>query len=224
MSSSPRADGEPRRVSGRRGPGRCARGCWSRRSLLLAVVCAGIGIATEIALQRFLMQPTRRPAGRSRPSFGGLFEFGPPPGPPPGCPPDDRPRPDVPAAIDHPRRPGPGPGFLNAPGQATRTVGAVISRGTPVDAGVITADGDEPRSVTAAAQQLAAFAARRADDRRPRRAGQIPRDRRARARTRRDDRHRPADGRRRRHAAWVAVMFCVVAVDRADRRPPRRAS
>ena len=50
---------------------------------------------------------------------------------------------------------GPGPAFLNAPGQAARTVGAVISRGTPVDAGVITADGTRAEISTTAAQQLA---------------------------------------------------------------------
>ena len=50
---------------------------------------------------------------------------------------------------------GPGPSFLNAPGQAARTVGAVISHGTPVDAGVITADGTRTEISPAAAQQLA---------------------------------------------------------------------
>jgi two-component system OmpR family sensor kinase len=50
---------------------------------------------------------------------------------------------------------GPGPAFLNAPGQAARTVGAVISRGTPIDAGVITADGTRAEISTRAAQQLA---------------------------------------------------------------------
>jgi two-component system OmpR family sensor kinase len=50
---------------------------------------------------------------------------------------------------------GPGPAFLNAPGQAARTVGAVISRGTPVNAGVITADGTRAKISATAAQQLA---------------------------------------------------------------------
>ena len=49
---------------------------------------------------------------------------------------------------------GPGPAFLNAPGQAARTVGAVISHGIPVDAGVITADGTRTEISPAAAQQL----------------------------------------------------------------------
>lgn len=50
---------------------------------------------------------------------------------------------------------GPGPGFLNAPGQAARTVGAVIVPGRPVDAGVITADGEREVVSAAAAEQLA---------------------------------------------------------------------
>lgn len=54
---------------------------------------------------------------------------------------------------------GPGPAFLNAPGQAARTVGAVVSHGTPVDAGVITADGDRVAISSAAADQLAAVPA-----------------------------------------------------------------
>ena len=50
---------------------------------------------------------------------------------------------------------GPGPAFLNAPGQAARTVGAVTSRGTSIDAGVITADGNRAGVSATAAQQLA---------------------------------------------------------------------
>ena len=77
------------------------------------------------------------------------------PGPPFGAPPD------------HPRRviiredDGPGPGFLNAPGQAARTVGAVIAQGVPVDAGVITADGARAEISSAAAAQLAQIAPNR---------------------------------------------------------------
>src|SRR4029078_10484869 len=50
---------------------------------------------------------------------------------------------------------GPGPAFLNAPGQAARTVGAVVKRGTPADAGVITPDGTQSGISATAAQQLA---------------------------------------------------------------------
>jgi two-component system, OmpR family, sensor kinase len=82
----------------------------------------------------------------------GLFEFGPPP-PPPGDPP-----PGFPRRVIIRENMGPGPAFLNAPGQAARTVGAVISRGTPVDAGVITADGTRTEISSTAAQQLAQVA------------------------------------------------------------------
>ncbi|MDT5182247.1 MAG: two-component system, OmpR family, sensor kinase [Mycobacterium sp.] len=154
MSSSPRADAGRSRFRSPR--------AWSLRArllasqiVLLALVCAAIGAGTEFALQRFLInQLDERLAETGRRSTG-LFEFGPPPrpgmGPMPGFPdPDGYPR-RVIIREDH----GPGPAFLNAPGQAARTVGAVISRGTPVNAGVITADGTRAEISTTAAQQLA---------------------------------------------------------------------
>lgn len=117
--------------------------------VLLAVVCAVIGIATILALQHFLTnQLDERLAETSRRS-AGIFEFGPPP--PPGLPPP----PGFPRRFILRDELGPGPAFLNAPGQAARTVGAVISRGRPVDAGIITADGTRTRISDAAAQQLA---------------------------------------------------------------------
>ena len=129
MSSSPHADvGRSRFRSPR---------AWSLRTrllasqiVLLALVCAAIGVGTEFALQRFLMnQLDDRLAETGRRSTG-LFEFGPPP-PQPGMGPMMPGYPDPPG---YPRRViirddyGPGPAFLNAPGQAARTVGAVISR------------------------------------------------------------------------------------------------
>src|SRR6476660_8824561 len=155
MSSSPHADvGRSRFRSPR---------AWSLRArllasqiVLLALVCAAIGVGTEFALQRFLInQLDERLAETGRRSTG-LFEFGPPP-PPRGM----GPMPGFPDRAGYPRRViirddhGPGPAFLNAPGQAARTVGAVISRGTPVNAGVITADGTRAEISTTAAQQLA---------------------------------------------------------------------
>ncbi|MGB3356462.1 MAG: HAMP domain-containing sensor histidine kinase, partial [Mycobacterium sp.] len=47
------------------------------------------------------------------------------------------------------------PAFLNAPGQAIRTVGAVVVDGTAAQAGVITADGARAEISGAAAEQLA---------------------------------------------------------------------
>jgi two-component system OmpR family sensor kinase len=154
MSSSPRADAGRSRFRSPR--------AWSLRArllasqiVLLALVCAAIGAGTEFALQRFLInQLDERLAETGRRSTG-LFEFGLPPRPGMG------PMPGFPDPAGYPRRViiredhGPGPAFLNAPGQAARTVGAVISRGTPVNAGVITADGTRAEISTTAAQQLA---------------------------------------------------------------------
>ncbi len=161
MSSSPRADaGRSRRFRSPRS--------WSLRArllasqiVLLALVCAAIGVGTAFALQRFLTdQLDDRLAETGRRSTG-LFEFGPPP---PLAPPGIGPM--MPGYHDSPGFPGPrrfiirddygpGPAFLNAPGQAARTVGAVISHGVPVDAGVITADGTRTEISATAAQQLA---------------------------------------------------------------------
>ena len=155
MSSSPRADG-------RRSRFRFLR-AWSLRArllatqiVLLALVCAAIGVGTELALQRFLMnQLDDRLAETSRRSTG-LFEFGPPP-PPSGM----GPMSGYPDPQGYPRHGiirddgGPGPAFLNAPGQAARTVGAVVAHSTPVEAGVITADGTRTEISATAAQQLA---------------------------------------------------------------------
>src|ERR1700730_18436864 len=138
MSSSPRADTGRSRFRSPR--------TWSLRARLLAsqivlfaLVGAAIGAGTEFALQRFLTnQLDERLAEAGRRSVG-LFEFGPPPSPPP----DMGSMPGFPDPPKHPRHmimredDGPGPAFLNAPGQAARTGGAVISRGTPVAAGVL---------------------------------------------------------------------------------------
>jgi two-component system OmpR family sensor kinase len=156
MSSSPRAE---RRRSRFRSPR-----AWSLRArllasqiILLALVCAAIGVGTEFALQRFLMTQLDDRLFETGRRSTGLFEYGSPP-----TPPDMRPM--MPGYQDSPGYPrhvvihddnGPGPAFLNAPGQAARTVGAVAARGTPVDAGVINADGTRAAISSTAAQQLA---------------------------------------------------------------------
>ncbi len=111
---------------------------------LLAVVCAGIGIATEFALQRFLMNQLDEQVEEAGRRSAMIFDMPPPP-PPPGYPRRERFDPEL----------GPGPGFLGAPGQSTRTVGAVIFHGIPVDAGVITPDGTRAEVSATAAEQLA---------------------------------------------------------------------
>lgn len=149
MSSSPRADRPLTRIRSPR--------AWSLRTrllvsqvILLALVCAAIGVGTALSLQHFLTNQLDDRLAETGRRSAGLFEFGPPP-PPPG----------FPGPPGYPRRVisrddfGPGPAFLNAPGQAARTVGAVVSRGGPVDAGVITADGTQAEISSTAAQQLA---------------------------------------------------------------------
>jgi two-component system, OmpR family, sensor kinase len=133
---------------------------------LLAVVCAGIGIATEFALQRFLMHQLDQQLIDAGRRSAAMFAFGPPPPPGFGSP---RTPPETPFGppAGYPRRiiiradDGPGPPFLNAPGQSTRTVGAVIAQGVPVDAGVITSDGARAEISSAAMAQLAQIAPNR---------------------------------------------------------------
>jgi two-component system OmpR family sensor kinase len=111
-------------------------------------MCAAIGIGTVLALQHFLTNQLDHRLAEAGRRSAGLFAFGPPqPGfpPPPGFP-----RRMI-IRDDH----GPGPAFLNAPGQSARTVGAVISQGIPIDAGVIAADGTRAEISAAAAHQLA---------------------------------------------------------------------
>ena len=155
--------------------------------VLLAVVCGAIGVATEFALKRFLTQQLDTQLLEAGRRSAAIFELPPPfpPGPmsrpmmPPHRLPPLPPRvpePPEPPAIPRPDRPGfdyrnffdpeagPGPGFLNAPGQAIWTVGAVRTRDGAVDAGVITADGGRSTVSAAAEAQLA----RIAPDQRPR--------------------------------------------------------
>ncbi|MCV7280470.1 HAMP domain-containing histidine kinase [Mycolicibacterium flavescens] len=159
MSSNPRADG-PRIRSPR---------TWSLRArlltsqiVLLALVCAAVGVGTELALQHFLMHQLDDRLAETVKRSAGLFEFGPPPLPPDFDPPPGFDQMTPPGFERRPPRRviirddlGPGPAFLNAPGQAARTVGAVVSRGRTVDAGVITADGTRSEIGAAAAEQLA---------------------------------------------------------------------
>lgn len=151
MSSSPRADELSARIRWPR--------TWSLRArllasqiVLLALVCATVGMGTVLALQHFLVNQLDERLAETGRRSAGLFEFGPPPGP------LGFPRPGFRHRMIIRDDLGPGPAFLNAPGQAVRTVGAVVSRGTPVDAGVITADGTRSEISTAATQQLAQVA------------------------------------------------------------------
>ena len=113
---------------------------------LLAVVCVGIGVGTEFALHRFLMGQLDEQVIDAGHRSATIYDLGPPPPPPPGSPRRTPP-------FDPGR--GPGPAFLDAPGQATHTVGAVAFNGVVVNAGVITSNGSRAAISNAAAMQLA---------------------------------------------------------------------
>ncbi|MBV5245684.1 MULTISPECIES: sensor histidine kinase [Mycolicibacterium] len=173
MSSSPRAERTPASVLR---PPRT----WSLRIrliltqlLLLAVVCAGVGVATEFALQRFLMNQLDEQVIEAGRRSSMIFEFGPPPPPGMGMPPPPGMGMPPPPGVGMPVPPGPpprrghhmmirdegpGPAFLNAPGQAILTVGAVVSDGRADDAGMIATDGSRTEISDAAARQLATVA------------------------------------------------------------------
>ncbi|MGI9164164.1 MAG: ATP-binding protein [Mycobacterium sp.] len=138
MSSNPRPD---RPVGG--GP------TWSLRARLLAGqlallvgVALGIAVATEFALNAYLVGELdgqlRHIAQRS-----SMMDHRPPP-PPPGR--EDRPM--MP-------RPGPGPEFLDAPGQPIGMVAAVVSDGEVAKAGALNRGGDRDSLTESAAHQLA---------------------------------------------------------------------
>ncbi|AMO62755.1 signal transduction histidine kinase [Mycolicibacterium phlei] len=148
MSSNPPAEGSATRIRSPR--------TWSLRArllatqiLLLAMVCAAVGVGTELALQRFLVDQLDDRLAETARRSAGLFDLGPPPMMPPGF--GHMPPRRVIIRDDH----GPGPMFLNAPGQAARTVGAVVLRNGAVDAAVITANGDRTEISAAARDQLA---------------------------------------------------------------------
>src|ERR1700755_174265 len=126
MSSSPHAD-----VGG--GRFRSPR-AWSLRArllaaqiVLLALVCAAVGVGTEFALQRFLMNQLDDRLFETGRRSTTLFVYGPPPTPAgmgPAMPGMGPGMPGGPDPSGFPRHViihddnGPGPAFLNAPGQA----------------------------------------------------------------------------------------------------------
>lgn len=133
---------------------------WSLRARLLAgqialliVVCLGIGAATELALHRYLvheldgqlLQITQR---------SSMMERRPPPPPPPPW--SDRVAPVIPVP-----RAGPGPEFLDAPGQPIGMVAAVVTNGAVVKAGALNRGGDRDPLSDRAAGQLAGVAGAR---------------------------------------------------------------
>ncbi|OHU41686.1 sensor histidine kinase [Mycobacteroides chelonae] len=117
---------------------------WSLRARLLAVqvtllalVCVCIGAGSMLATSRFLIEQLDEQVRDASFRSVTLFDLGPPP-PMPGV----------------PRLAGPGPIFLDAPGQSTGTVGAVIRDGRAAEAAVITVTGARQRLTETAYQQL----------------------------------------------------------------------
>lgn len=111
--------------------------------LLLAAVCVGIAAVTEVALRHYLvgqlddqlLHITRRSV---------VMEHRQPPPPRPDAPP-------------HVPRPGPGPEFLDAPGQPVGMVAAVASGGSLVKAGALSASGEREGLSDKAIRQLVAL-------------------------------------------------------------------
>ncbi|MCB0933650.1 MAG: HAMP domain-containing histidine kinase [Mycobacterium sp.] len=131
---------------------------WSLRArllagqiLLLAAVCIGVAGATELALRHYLIgqldHQLRDTAHRSALIYG-------PPMPPP------RPLP-IPPSRPPPSRLGPGPGFLDAPGQPVGVVAGVVRDGVTVSSGVLAGGGVREQVSPVAMSQLAEFAGER---------------------------------------------------------------
>lgn len=131
-------------------PPASVRRAWSLRLRLLlgqvvvlAIVCVGIAGVTEAALYRYLVgQLDQQLQGASHRS---AMTYGEPPPPP--------------VPWRHPRVPaaGPGPRFLDAPGQPVGMVAAVVSNGTTVNAGYLTSTGSRAGLTDSAKAQLAAI-------------------------------------------------------------------
>ena len=111
--------------------------------VVLAVVCIGIGVATELALYRYLVaQLDTQLRDASQRSVRIIGE-------PPTAPWRHHQRPFP--------RPGPGPVFLDAPGQPVGMVAAVISQGGAIDAGYLTTAGGRAALTDAARAELGAL-------------------------------------------------------------------
>ncbi len=114
---------------------------------MLAFVCVGITAATELALRHHLVAQLDAQLGET--SYRSALMY---------------PEPKHPPWRHHTHtywRPGPGPKFLDAPGQPAGMVGAVVSDGKTVDAGYLTGSGDRAEVSDIAQAQLAAIAGSR---------------------------------------------------------------
>lgn len=150
MSSNPRTSSRDA-AAGRRARWRSPRRLfdgWSLRARLiaalvglLALVSLVIGVVTTVALRDFLTGQLDAQLAAASERTSQAFEHSP----------DNRGPGDDDRDGDQP-----GPGFLNAPGQAAGTLGARMQQGTVVEAGVLDEAGDQqPLSGTAASELVA---------------------------------------------------------------------
>jgi two-component system, OmpR family, sensor kinase len=132
-----------------------SRRVWSLRQRLLvgqivvlAVVCIGITAATELALLHHLR--AQLDGQLSGTSYRSALMY---------------PEPNRPGWRHEPRnyypRPGPGPKFLDAPGQPAGMVAAVVSHGKTLDAGYLTSSGSRAALSSTAQAQLEQIAGSR---------------------------------------------------------------
>lgn len=125
----------------RKGPQFRSPRTWTLQARLLAVlvallvfVCAGVGVGTLLAMSRFLNQQLDRQVADAGSRSTVFYDFGPPP---------------------FARFNGPGPLFLDGPGQSVGTVGALNVRGQVTEASVVSADGNRTQLSAKAFDQLA---------------------------------------------------------------------
>lgn len=151
MSSSPPSDPQ--------GVARLNPRTWSLRArllatqvVLLALVCGAIGVGTELALQRFLMDQLDQRLLETGRRSASIYLLPPPP------PRRLMPHSEGGGLSRFDPAVGPGPNFLGAPGNSIGTVGAVVTPAGAVDAGVIAAGGTRSPISAVAAQQLAHIA------------------------------------------------------------------
>ncbi|SKI12578.1 sensor histidine kinase [Mycobacteroides abscessus] len=119
-------------------------GKWSLRARLLAVqvallalVCLGVGAGTLVAMNHYLNQQLDQQLRDASARSVVLFELG---------------RPS--RQSNWWRPPGPGPDFLDAPGQSIAMIGALASDGRVTEAAIITSSGARQRLTVTAYQLL----------------------------------------------------------------------
>ncbi|WP_445162992.1 sensor histidine kinase [Mycobacterium sp. Dal123C01] len=115
--------------------------------VVLALVCIGITAATELSLNHHLVRQLDGQLGGTSHRSALMY-------PEPN-------RPGWRHEHSYYPRPGPGPRFLDAPGQPAGMVAAVVSGGKTVDAGYLTSIGSRAALTDKAQAQLAAIAASR---------------------------------------------------------------